>query len=518
MSGRKILIDTNVFIGLEDPQEVAPELAAMLRTCSRHSVSVFVHEASLDDIRRDKDESRRRVSLSKVEKFQRIEGIQLPPQATLEAQFGPIGKKPNDVADVALLHALNLGSVDFLVTQDQGIHARARRHSQSLANRTLTVADAVSWLRATFEPRAVSLPLVQEVKAHAIPLGDEMFESLRKGYEEFEDWWRTKCVGEHRPCWTVTINGVLAGLVVRKKESHAEARTRHPGPKILKICTFKVKPAFHGEKLGELLLKQILWFAQINSFDLVYLTTFPEQEVLVRVLEYFGFENTGQNERGEAMYEKPLSRSRLQASAGDDLFALARSNYPRFVCREPATAFCVPIRGEYHDVLFPEMARRVQPDLFQLTDGPGALTGGPRRPGNTIRKVYLSRAQTQGLRPGSVLVFYRSKSPGYVSSQCITSVGVVEAVSAAENLDQLVRLTAKRSAYSPEQLSDMAGRRTAPVKVIDFLLVGHLDPPVPLADLLRDGVFVGTPPQSICALSPTRFAALRSRMNFGFEV
>jgi len=37
----------------------------------------------------------------------------------------------------------------------------------------------------------------------------------------------------------------------------------------------KVKLKFRGEKLGELLLKQILWFAFKNSYDLVYLTTFP---------------------------------------------------------------------------------------------------------------------------------------------------------------------------------------------------------------------------------------------------
>ena len=49
--------------------------------------------------------------------------------------------------------------------------------------------------------------------------------------------------------------------------------------KILKVCTFKVKPKFRGEKLGELLLKQILWFTQKNAFDLVYLTTFENQTV-----------------------------------------------------------------------------------------------------------------------------------------------------------------------------------------------------------------------------------------------
>jgi GNAT superfamily N-acetyltransferase len=173
------------------------------------------------------------------------------------------------------------------------------------------VSDAVVWLRAAFESLQVRLPLVEELPAHAVPLSDEIFDSLREGYLGFDEWWRIKCVAEHRPCWVVSIGGEIAGLVVRKKETHAQAGTHHPGPKILKVCTFKVKPKFRGEKLGELLLKQILWFAQRNAFDLVYLTTFDSQAVLIDVLRYYGFAMTGTNGLGEQIYEKALPRDQL---------------------------------------------------------------------------------------------------------------------------------------------------------------------------------------------------------------
>jgi hypothetical protein len=193
------------------------------------------------------------------------------------------------------------------------------------------------------------------------------------------------------------------------------------------------------------------------------------------------------------------------------------SNYPRFVARPPAHAFCVPIRGEYHDILFPELSIRVQGDLFGLF----SLSGDnqeARRPGNTIRKVYLCRAAITQLRPGSVLLFYRSKSPGYMASQCATSIGIVEAVNSACSLDDLVRLTGKRSVYSEAQLASFDATPGRPVKVIDFLLVGHLDPPMKLDELEAEGVFSAHPPQSICQVSPDRFKAVRRRMHFGFEV
>jgi hypothetical protein len=265
VTDRKLLIDTNVFIGLEDQREVAPEAAELVQLCNQHSIHVFVHEAALADIGRDTDVARRNVSLSKVRKFEQLKNVRQPSRATLEKQFGPM-PKPNDVVDVALLHALHIGTVDFLVTEDQGIHGRARRTTPPLADRVLTVVDAVAWLRTSFEPTRVLLPFIEEVPAHAIDRADDIFDSLRQGYPDFDKWWRNKCVREHRPCWAATIDNELAGLVVRKEESHTEAKTKYPGPKILKVCTFKAKPKYRGEKLGELLLKQVLWFAQKIHF------------------------------------------------------------------------------------------------------------------------------------------------------------------------------------------------------------------------------------------------------------
>jgi hypothetical protein len=308
--------------------------------------------------------------------------------------------------------------------------------------------------------------------------------------------------------------------VVRKEETHAQARTVHPGPKILKVCTFKVKPQFRGEKLGELLLKQILWFAQKNAFDLVYLTTFKDQTVLIDVLQYYGFVMTRTNSLGEQVYEKALSRDQLVAEPSDNLFDLARTNYPRFIARSPAGAFCIPIRGEFHDILFPELTAKVPRPQLDLFAESNPSPGDPaiRRPGNTIRKVYLCRASSQQLRPGSVVLFYRSSSPGYVASQSITSVGVVEAVHRAESLDDLIRLTGKRSVYSEAKLAAFKATTQRPVKVIDFLLVGHIEPAIKLDDLKNSGVFRGAPPQSISSLTEKRFEPVRERMKFGFDV
>jgi ribosomal protein S18 acetylase RimI-like enzyme len=515
MSTSKLLIDTNVFIGLEDPKQVDPASAEIVRKCGEFSVGLFVHEAALRDIEHDKDEARRKVSISKLDKFQQIKDPRPEPdRKELERLFGPIRKR-NDEVDVALLYALQMNIVDLLITEDQGIHDRVR--FGPLADRVLRVSDALVWLRRTYGTTAVSLPFIDECKAYEIDRNDPIFDTLREGYAGFDEWWRTKCVIQHRDCWVVTVDDEIAGLVVRKNEVRSDATVKLPGNKILKFCTFKVREESRGQKLGELLLKQGLWFAQANGYDLVYLTTKADQTALIALLDYYGFQQT-HSLGDEIVFEKPLSRDRLVMRPGEkDVFLISRTNYPRFIADPPAKVFCVPIQGDYHQKLFPELAFENPLPLFpeerRLT-----TAGGARTPGNTIRKVYLCRAQTRAIEPGDILLFYQSKAPKFAASQSITSVGVAERVSETQDLDELIRLTAKRSVFTQAELREWIDEKPTPVKVIDFLLVGHLDPHVPLEALKAEGVFAGHPPQSITLLGPDRFAPIRRRLNLGFAV
>ena len=179
MSGRKLLIDTNVFIGLEDEREVAPEFATLQQLCAQHSVRIFIHERAADDIGRDRDVKRRAISLSKIRKFEQLTQVSEPPKADLEARFGPM-PRPNDEVDVALLHALGINAVDFLV------HARSGHTYPCQANITgpwksecLRCRMRCSVARSVQIAR-VRLPLVEELPAHAVPLSDEIFDSLRE--------------------------------------------------------------------------------------------------------------------------------------------------------------------------------------------------------------------------------------------------------------------------------------------------------------------------------------------------
>ncbi|AYO81763.1 GNAT family N-acetyltransferase [Methylobacterium brachiatum] len=508
MSAPTYLIDTNVFIGLEDNTEVAPDFASLQKLAARHSISIYVHAAAIDDIQRDNDAARRRVSLSKIQKFQVISKVMGLDRTALEASYGPL-RRSNDVVDATLLHALEIGVADFLVTEDQGLHARAHRRSAALGDRVLYVADAVSLLRTTYEAIDVVLPAIREVEAHSIPLDDPIFAGLRADYAPFDVWWRDKCVKTMRKCWVVMDGGTIAGLLVRKDEHPGETEARLPGQKILKICTFKVRPESRGVKLGELLLKQVLWYAQSNCHDVVYLTVYSKQKTLISLLDYYGFIHTHDNSGGEMVFEKPLPRERLVCRPGVSLFDLARTNYPRFATGEGVPSYAVPILEEFHEILFPELVRKLQLNLF---DGVGLQT-----PGNTIRKVYLCRAPAQINQPGALLFFYKGKSVS-PPSQAITTVGVFEEMQLAHSTDELRRLAGRRSVYSDMQLQAMEATEDRPVKVINFLLARHLDPPMDLAALKQAQVFLNHPPQSIKSLAADQMRSVLDSSSIGFAI
>jgi ribosomal protein S18 acetylase RimI-like enzyme len=496
----KLLIDTNIIIGLEDAGEVKERFADLVRKCGEHGISVFVHEVSKEDINRDKDKARRTATLSKIAKFQLLKDVATPDENALGSLYGKLAK-PNDVVDVKLLHTAATNVVDFLVTEDDGLHRRAK--TAGIADRVFTVADTLAWIKQTFEPDEVFLPAVQSVKAYSFDFANSIFDELRADYDGF-DKWAAKCVSEHRDCWIIKDGLTLAGIIIRKEETHAAAKTKNIGAKILKLCTFKIAESYRGQKLGEQLLKQALWHAQRNNYDLVYLTAYAKQEALIRLLEDYGFSRTLKIKNDELVFEKPIGHGAVAITIGESVLDAAHHNYPRFVDGSSVRKFVVPIRPHYHAKLFPEVANLPK----------GTVPAATGRPGNTIKKVYLCRSPSCQLRPGDLIFFYMTKSNSY-GSQSLTSVGVVENVRLSGDLQEVRRWTAKRSVFSDIELRELV-QEVEPLKIIDFLLIGHLGPTIPL-ELMTHSSILQSWPQSITQLQEEAYQTLKPHLNLGFD-
>ena len=488
----KFLLDTNVAISLEDPpQTVKPANAKFARTCQQFDVKLVVADPNYQDVSRDRDAKRRQVVQSKLDKYLRLENVHLSDQETLEDRFGRANGH-NDLRDIELLAITERGAANFLISEDKRLYRRALR--AGVGDLVLNVQGALGLLEQLFAPKPVGLPDVESIPAYSLDIRDPFFDSLRGDYPGFDQWFQDKCVRDSRECWIVRIDQQLAGIIVRKDETPAEADCKSRGSKILKLCTFKVSSGFQGEKLGELLLKQVLWWSHLNSYDVVYLTVYDKHGELIDLLVRYGFERTVTIDSGERLLERPMHRGPIEHDVPEHEIAdRNRCLYPSFLLNENTGTFFVPIQAEYHERLFPEKSLRVQMDLF-----PRVLPDGTtnRTPGNTIRKVYLCRAQTRRLRPGDILVFYLSKDTRFKDYQSITTLGIVDGVIEVTTLNDAIRATAKRSVFSLSEIEELVDKKPTPLKIIDFLLVSHLKNPIRLEELRALRVLQG-PPQTI---------------------
>ena len=447
--------------------------------------------------------------MSKLEKFEKLLKSIQSIDDILEERFGPLSNA-NDFVDANLLYALDIGVADFLVSEDRKLHRRARRYSRQLGDRIFFVADAVQHLRITFQSKPTLVRNIREVSADTIRRDDPILEGMEQDYPDFNSWW-LKCVRDRRHCWIVeSQDRTIAGLIVRKDENGNDTDAMQKVGKILKICTFKVHQENRGLKIGELLLKQVLWFAQRNSYDLVYLTTFEHQASLIDLVEYYGFEYTANKDGEERIYEKQLSQNPIILDKASSVFEIDRKNYPKFATQSPVKGFIVPIQEGYHDILYPDLQYELP-----LFSGHNTLSN-IRRPGNTIRKVYLCRASSNLEPPGSLLFFYKGQSK-HPPSQAVTVIGILEEVTLAYSTEQLYRLTGGRSVYGERELQHWGATTKNSVKVINYLLAAYLDPPIGL-DQLRDcGVFSKYPPQSIKQIYRRSLDVLLSKLELGFK-
>jgi GNAT superfamily N-acetyltransferase len=487
----KFLIDTNVLISLEPvATELEPraELAAeFLALAHEGGHPVVRHPAQRVDDANDRNEARRRARAVLFRKYPTISRVRAM-RADFESALGDPPHGSHDWVDNELLGAVEAHAVDFLVTEDGGIHRKAKR--VNLAARVLLVRDALDMLRTFLDRPPAAPPAVEWTKATELDERDPIFESVRVDYPEL-DVWLEQCRLESRDVALIRSRlGGYAGVCILARKADKFGATG----KFLKICQFKVSDRFRGRRYGELLLKTVFDYRRDNSYDFAYVTVHERHDGLVRLFEDFGFDSwVERTPRGELVLVKsfrPAEQDRLTL----DPLAFHRKFGPPAVMPRPEQTFAVPIRPEYHRLLFPE----AEPQL-----GLG-LEDADRPYGNALRKAYLSLSRIRLMPAGSTLLFYRSGD-----AHAITSVGVLESATREEDAEAIARLVGKRTVYSLEEIIELAHK---PVLALLFRQDRLLKRPITLAEAIR-WQLLSAAPQSIAAIRPEGFEWMTRRID-----
>lgn len=449
-----ILLDTNIIIPLEDTNKpLDASFACMRKLASEQHHCLCIHPMQYDDIKRDKDSHRRNILLSRLNQYSQIDN----PPALTNADLVALGLSQineNDKVDNNVLFALYRGAVHLLVTNDLGILKKDSR--LGIQEKVYRLDQFLNFLQQfNRETIATEYTGVLDRYLYEIDKSQGFFDSLRRSYEGFDEWFQ-KSAEKKRKCWCIEgENSQIVAICIYKQENDtaltANGSITHG--KILKLCTFKVDPKARGKKLGERLLYIAFDYCKKNNYDWVYLHTFgEEQKTLVGLCIEYGFSHIGIYGKDD-VYIKPMKIKNNEIYDKDSFIRF----YPYYPNNKSVQKFIVPIQPTYHEDLFPDYSS-MKGSLFEKEQSLYTCQG------NTIKKAYLCHSKIKSIKRGDIVMFYRSGDRK--SIQCM---GIVESVFFSNDFNEVIPAIAKRTAYKFSDVAQILSKKTL---VILFRYIG----------------------------------------------
>lgn len=454
----KILIDTNILIELEDNRIVTEIFAKFHRIAITNECEILYHPKAIPiDVSRDKNTERKKIIISKLNKYQSLQDYAKP---TIEFTSNFKNSKINDEIDNKQLFQLKKGFVDYFLTQDNGIHKNAKKIG--LSNKVLTIDQALKILEEQFTFKIPSHPILREHSIREIEtkFDNAFFDSLREDYgkTEFNNWLQ-KCVINNRKCYSLIVEDNLQAILIY----NIEKVENHQLPKIfedaLKICTLKVGDTAFGIKLGELFLNKMFELCINRNVKYLYLTVYEKQVHLIKLLETFGFyRNEFKNGQGliEIQMIKCLDKSKILISKN------TISAHPFYLNTSNIKKYVIPIRPDFYSSLFKDGKLR-SPTLFDKA--PDSIN---EIQGNTIIKAYISNSKNKKPKQGDILFFYSSKV-----NQVIEPFGILESIEIVKDFDKLWNIVKKKTVFTETELRNWIKEKKE-LHVITFRLIAYL--------------------------------------------
>jgi len=486
----RVLIDTNIIIPAEDFKHMPENLAELLRVLSENDVRALIQAASIEEINRNGNKERREIILSKIRAYPILEGPPIPTESFYERLLIDQSNS-HDVTDAKMLYALYRDAVDFLITEDKEIRKWAWRIE--LEERVFSIDSALEYFKGLFGRRVPKHPLVRYVPFATLDVNDSFFDSLREDYPEFNEWF-AKSSRKGRNAWVYEEDGIQAFLAIKEENEPILTERSIPARRRVKISTFKVQK--EGYKFGELFLKIVFNYCVENNFNEVYLTHFvKENDKLVELIMDYGFQHVGKLvKNNEDVFLKYLIPPNEEAIDTMNAVEFEKRYYPSYKDGRRIRKFIIPIRPEYHDRLFPDYRYR-QMKITEFTDIDPV--------GNTIKKVYLSHSRIGMIRPGDLIMFYRSHD-----QKAITTIGVVERVlSRTQDLNRILRFVGKRTVYTYDEIVKLCEKPTLAIRFKQHFFLRN---PVAYDTLLGKGILRGAP-QSIMSIGHDDYVFIKER-------
>lgn len=472
----RVLIDTNIIIHREASRIYNEDIGLLFNWLDRLKYDKCIHPLSLEEISKYKDVDAVKTMKTKVESYNQLKTESTDDDKIIEIRQSD--RTLNDFIDTSILKEVYNNRVDYLITEDRGIHKKAN---------LLGCSEKVFKIDSFLEKCITENPELKDYKVLSVKkeyfgninLDDVFFDSFKKDYKEFESWFNKKADNISYVCKT---DGKIKAFLYLKQEglneNYNDIHPSFPKKKRLKIGTFKVTST--GYKLGERFIKVIFDNALQYDVDEIYVTIFDkreEQRRLINLLKDWGFVHWGK---------------KTTVNGTEQVFVRDWKPFPNTLCpklsfpiiSKKTKKWIVPIYPKYHTDLFPDsILNNESPENF--------IENEPYR--NAIKKVYISRSINRNLESGDLVLFYRT---GGAYKGVVSTIGVVEnVVTNIRDENHFIELCRKRSVFDNDELKSYWNCKTySRPFIVNFLYIDSFPKPkVNLKRLMDLNVLTGAP-------------------------
>jgi hypothetical protein len=472
----RILLDTNIIIHREANRVINQDIGILFNWIDRLHHTKCVHPLTIEELNRNRNPDNVKTMQAKLTSYQLLQ-TPAPLDDTVKEVSRQVDTVQNDVDDTRLLNEVFCNRVDLLISEDKKIHFKAR---------LLGISDRVFQINSFLEkvisenPDFVNYKVLSVKREYFgnVNLKDSFFDSFRSDYNGFDKWFNGKAGSNSKAYVCYEENNLTAFLFLKvedRNENYEDITPVFGKKKRLKIGTFKV--ISNGLRIGERFLKIVFDNARQYRVEEIYVTVFdmrPDVLGLVSLLEKFGFK----------LYGTKSSLSGVEKVYARDFSKQADVSNPKLTfpwLSKTSDVYIIPIRPEYHTELFPDSILRTEsPDDF--------IENQPHR--NAICKSYISHSPNRSLKPGDIIVFYRS---GGIYKGVATTIGIVENVVAdIHSLRELINVCRKRTVLSDSELQEYwEWRPKNRPFVINFLYAFSFRKRITLKQMLNEGILPG---------------------------
>ena len=489
----RFLLDTNVIIERESINNSSSEVSLVYKWIDQINGTKIVHPDTYVEIGRYKDEKIRDAIINKLKSY---EDLIPSPEKTKEFEdvCNKFAKDENSQIDNELLLQVYNGTVDFLITSDNGILNKGK--DLYIRENVLTPYEFLISIEKE-NPKLVEYDVlsVKLVSIGTLNINDEFFDTLREDYNgsEFNNWLKRKNTEQ---AYVFKDKKGLQGFLYLKVEDESESYDYFVPPfepaKRLKVGTFKIKQS--GMRLGERFIKIIIDNAIKMNVDEVYVTMFENkrQEVvhLKDTMEKWGFVKKSKNiKNGEIVLVKDMKNY--------DFSKDPKYNYP-LVIKNPKITI-LPLLSRYHSKLFPDL--HLKNEDMHLYDDLACRYA--------IEKIYVCGWNKVDCKPGDLVCIYRMGDYRKTFTSVITGIGIIQNITYVSDEERLIGECKNKSVFSEQELRDLF-RNSNYKTIIKVLFLKGFNNKVNLNSLYINGILLeGEAPRINTFLSNDRFEKLK---------